>query len=213
LGTFYPPNGVFLTTNVLETLPPDERRSGWGEIWKLHFIGGEERLTWLQTQNADCGVGREDRLWPCIESALRIKKEFIETDEFDRGARNLLNFGHTFAHAFEAATHYAIPHGIAVSLGIDAALELAVQRGFWQLETRRAQELRSWLRDSHTPFGRLLSEVSVEDIIDAMRRDKKNQGDMITFILPRAPGLLEKHALPANTALTNFLLHWREKIA
>ena len=66
----------------------------------------------------------------CIRSSLEIKKPFIENDEHDTGIRNLLNYGHTFGHAYESATHYAIPHGIAVTLGVLTATYISGEMGF-----------------------------------------------------------------------------------
>ena len=86
-------------------------------------------------------------------SSLRIKRRYIEEDEFDRGVRNVLNYGHTFAHAFESATNYAIPHGIAVTMGVACATYFSEELGL----APRAPTTSSWrgcdpiLRD--TPIG------------------------------------------------------------
>ena len=92
--------------------------------------------------------------WPCLRgdlplpeivwNSLLIKKRYIEEDEFDRGIRNLLNYGHTFAHAFESATQYAIPHGIAVTLGVACASFFSERLGM--LPAGSFDELLAWLR-------------------------------------------------------------------
>ncbi len=129
IGTFYPPERVLLVTDFLRTLPWDEVRSGMGEVIKLHLLAGEERFAWLR-ERLD-RVRTDPAVLPeCIRSSLEIKQPFIEKDEHDTGIRNLLNYGHTFGHAYESATHYAIPHGIAVTLGVLTATYISLQMGF-----------------------------------------------------------------------------------
>ena len=107
IGTFYAPDRVLVVPEVLETLPWDEVRSGLGEVIKLHLIAGEEAFRRVMKILPSV---RENRavLSECIRSSLEIKKPFIEQDEHDKGIRNLLNYGHTFGHAYESATHYSV---------------------------------------------------------------------------------------------------------
>ena len=103
IGTFYPPDRVLLVTALLESLPWDEVRSGMGEVIKLHLLAGDERFNWL-SQRLD-RVKTDPAVLPeCIRSNLLIKQPYIEKDEYDTGIRNLLNYGHTFGHAYESAT-------------------------------------------------------------------------------------------------------------
>jgi 3-dehydroquinate synthase len=133
-----------------------------------------------------------------VWNSLSIKKAFIEEDELDRGRRNLLNYGHTFAHAYEAATHYAIPHGIAVTLGVVSANYFSEALG-WLPEGTTAN-LLSWLRPYLGGFAPRLKAAQQGEIIDAMRRDKKNEGGEITFILTRGPGRMEKRPVAVAQA-------------
>ena len=128
LGTFYPPHQVLMAFDVLGSLPPDEIRSGLGEIIKLHLIDGEAAVSRLRGKLARY-ASEPAVLSEMVWDSLTIKKRFIEEDEYDKGIRNLLNYGHTFGHAYESATDYAIPHGIAVTLGVLTATFLLVAPG------------------------------------------------------------------------------------
>ena len=143
LGTFYPPHEILLDIGFLETLPEMEILGGLGEAIKLHLIEGGE--AWLRLQ-AKLGSGRLDAktVREIVWDSLAIKQRFIEEDELDRGVRNLLNYGHTFAHAYETATHYTIPHGIAVSLGVLSATYFSERIGWVPAGT--AAELRAWMK-------------------------------------------------------------------
>ena len=191
LGTFYPPHEVLLTTDVLGTLPPDEVRSGLGEAIKLHLIEGEDAALRLQANLA--GAADPARISAIIWDSLTIKKRFIEEDEFDKGIRNLLNYGHTFGHAYESATHYAIPHGISVTLGVLTATYFSEQLGW--VAHGYFEALREWLVPYYVPYQETLTRADQDKILAAMRLDKKNTGDTLGCILTRGAGRMEKTKL------------------
>lgn len=199
LGTFYPPHEIRLAFEFLKTLTSGEVLSGLGEAIKLHLIDGESSVQRLRGKLAGADT-KLPALREIVWDSLRIKQRFIEEDEFDRGVRNLLNYGHTFAHAFESATKYEIPHGIAVSLGVACATIFSEKLGL--APKGSAEGLLSWLRPYYGEHVPTLRRVDPEAIVGAMRQDKKNQGDKITFILTRGPGKMEKAGLEARTALT-----------
>ena len=195
LGTFYPPHEVRLVFEFLNTLTREEIFSGLGEAIKLHLIDGEEsyeRLRQRLSASPTASLPLREIVW----ESLRIKKRYIEQDEFDRGIRNLLNYGHTFAHAFESATRYVIPHGIAVSLGVACATFFSerlrmVPAGYFR-------RLIEWLRPFLSGHAETLGNVELSEVVEAMRLDKKNVGDKITLILTRCPGSMEKVPLDAR---------------
>ena len=195
LGTFYPPHQIWLDTAILETLPEVEILSGLGEAIKLHLIESEQAWQRLQKKLTSMGP-RAGTLREIVWDSLAIKKRFIEEDELDRGIRNLLNYGHTFAHAYETATHYAIPHGIAVSLGVVSATYFSERLGW--LPSGSAAALLQWMKPFLGGFEQTLKAAGQTEILQAMRRDKKNDGEKLTLILTRGPGKMEKHALAAE---------------
>ena len=125
--------------------------------------------------------------------ALAIKKRFIEEDEFDRGIRNLLNYGHTFGHAYESAANYAIPHGISVTLGVLTATYFSAQLGW--VSPAYFHALHEWLVPYYAPYEQTLAALDPERILAAMRLDKKNTGDTLGCILTRGAGRMEKTKL------------------
>lgn len=182
LGTFYPPSAVFVDSTFLGTLERKDIRSGIGEIAKVHAIEGRDAF--------DRFAADFDRLFaerPVLDryvyAALRIKQRFIEADEFDRGIRNIFNYGHSFGHAIESATHYRVPHGIAVAMGIDTANALAVARDL----TPRANygRMHAVLHKLYTGYTGL--NVAVDEVVAALMADKKNTTSALGLILPVGP--------------------------
>ena len=191
IGTFHAPRQIWLVPGVLQTLPFDEIRSGLGEVIKLQILEGETEFHEL--------MGDLERVNPTTQSnilakwclrSLAVKKKFIEEDEYDQGVRNLLNYGHTFGHAYESVTSFRIPHGIAVLLGILTATFLSAERG---LVTREHYEhLREKLTPWYHPYEKELHGADLDKILEAMIHDKKNTGDGIACILTHGFGKMEK---------------------
>ena len=191
IGTFYPPHRVILVSDVLKSLPWDEIRSGLGEVIKLQLIAGrtgfEELMGDLEGLTPTEGWGVLSK-W--VRRSMAVKKPFIEEDEMDRGKRNILNYGHTFGHAYESATKYAIPHGIAVLLGILTATHLSVRLGL--VAEAQYHELKGQLRPWVSPYEERLLASDRDEIFRAIKHDKKNTGDSVNCILTRGFGRMEK---------------------
>jgi len=205
LGTFYPPHEVLLAFDVLSSLPPDELRSGLGEVIKLHLIEGEAAVTGLKPKLAGCAA-QPNLLREMVWDSLAIKKRFIEEDEFDKGIRNLLNYGHTFGHAYESATDYSIPHGIAVTLGVLAATFFSSKLGW--VSPDYFESLHEWLTPYYAPYQNTLAAADPERILAAMRQDKKNTGDTLGCILTRGAGQMEKTKLSFDSQVRPLLSEW-----
>lgn len=198
LGTFYPPHDVRLSFDFLQSLTTDEIYSGLGEAIKLHLIDGQPATDGLRQMLTSTDASRLP-LPEIVWASLKIKQRFIEEDEFDRGIRNFLNYGHTFAHAFESATSYAIPHGIAVTMGVVFATYFAERLELTPAGT--FDELLAWTRPYFAKYLDVLNRADVNAIVAAMRQDKKNVGDQVTFVLSRRPGIMEKVAMNAQAVL------------
>ena len=205
LGTFYPPHEVLLAFDVLRSLPPDEIRSGLGEVIKLHLIDGDDAVARLRPKLSAYET-QPSLLNEMVWDSLAIKQRFIEEDEFDQGVRNLLNYGHTFGHAYESATDYAIPHGIAVTLGILTATFFSARLGWVSPEYFTG--LQSWLTPYYRPYEETLREADPERILAAMRLDKKNTGDTLGCILTRGAGRMEKTRLSFDSQARPLLREW-----
>jgi len=198
IGTFYPPHRVALATSVLATLPWDEIRSGLGEVIKLQLLHGEAGFRELMADLPSVR-DRPELLGKWVGRSLAVKQPYIEEDEFDRGRRNLLNYGHTFGHAYESATQFAIPHGIAVVLGLLTATFVSARVGIVPRE--HYLELKGLLAPWHEPYGQTLKGAPIEKIFQAIKHDKKNTGEVVNCILTRGFGQMEKRPVPFEEVL------------
>lgn len=180
LGTFYPPDALYICPGFFQTLSERDFESGLGEVVKFNIMAGEEGLRNIE-ENIDALLTRDEAcLQKFVYSSLEFKKGFIEVDEFDRGERIKLNFAHTFGHAIETVTHYEIPHGTAVAIGMIMANRVAERRGLLSADTARRSE-KVLLRVIH--IGTDLNDYPLEQFIGAMRKDKKQTGDQLTAVL------------------------------
>ncbi len=194
LGTFTPPREVFIDVGLLRTLDERDVRSGVGEILKVHAIDGPE--SFQDVAKAYDRLFEDDAvLAHYIQRALRIKKRFIEEDEFDRGPRQIFNYGHTFGHAIEAATEFAVPHGIAVTMGMDLANFLAWRLGHSDRQT--FDRMHPTLRRNYRGYETL--SIPGDRFFAALQHDKKNIGQReVTAILPDMRGCPVRVQRPAD---------------
>lgn len=194
LGTFKPPRRIVLDTRFLETLDRREIHSGVGEILKVHAIAGAHAFDTLAAE-FDALFTDDAVLNRAIRRALEIKKGYIETDEFDTGPRLVFNFGHSFGHAIEAATHFAIPHGIAVTIGMDMAAAIAAGLG---LEDGSAQHrMHAVLAANYQGFEDV--PIPLDPFMAALSKDKKNTGaGQVTVILPQPDGGVARVVVAAD---------------
>lgn len=184
IGSFYPPDVIFIDTGFCHTLTDAYFNSGLGEVIKFHLMSDEARYQLLRKYLSSGNLREGALLNEIILSTLAIKKSYFESDEFDTGRRNLLNYGHCLGHALESATNFAVCHGEAVLIGIGFANLLSLKRGLMpQAKYREFEELLK----GYYPRFNLLS-VSTQDIIDYMRRDKKRTGNKLTMILSQGIG-------------------------
>lgn len=180
LGTFYPPEDIRVCSLFFKTLSEKDFLSGLGEVVKFNLMYGEQGLRRIE-KDLQSLLNREDQaLNTYLESSLAFKKPFIEEDEFDQGVRIHLNFAHTFGHSFETVSHYSIPHGTAVAMGMIAANRVSLSRGYLSevLVLSSENVLKQIIHVD-------LSEITfdVETIIDAMRKDKKQTSTDLTAVL------------------------------
>lgn len=182
LGTFTPPRGVIVDPTLLETLDERDVRSGYGEMLKVHAIAGPDEFDAIARDYPR--LHEPDVRRRRIRRSLEIKRTLIEADEFDRGVRNLMNYGHTFGHAIEAATQFSVPHGIAVTMGADMANFVAA--GLGRTTADHDARMHPTLRANYAGFEQ--TEVPLEAFLTAIARDKKNTDIGLTLILPDREG-------------------------
>ncbi len=187
IGTFNPPEQILICTDFLNTLNKVDLYSGIGEIIKVHMIDSTRSFKEVEKNYADFFTKRAV-LVEFIKKSLLIKKRIIEADEFDKNIRNILNYGHSFGHAIESATNFAIPHGIAVTMGMDMANFVSYKLDKWSRE--QFQEHQPLLKANSIQFYKY--PIDFGKFIEALAQDKKNSSSHLNLILPTADASLEK---------------------
>jgi 3-dehydroquinate synthase len=185
VGTFHPPMRVLIDPALAQTLPDDQKASGLIEAAKICFCRGEESFQRHLSYGPSVKMSTE-ALEQVIVNSLQSKKWFIEIDEFDKKERLLLNFGHTFGHAIEGATHFAVSHGIAVGLGILCAIEFERKRGVTYHGVPRVKRLETHLHEMVSEVPDLagpIGAMNVSDVMERFRSDKKHGAGHFTLIL------------------------------
>ena len=180
LGTFFPPEEIHICSDFFHTLSERDYKSGLGEVVKFNIMAGRDSLSGME-RHIDALLAREPQtVLAYVEKSLNFKKRYIEADEFDQGERIKLNFAHTFGHAIEVVSNYAIPHGTAVAMGMIMADRVSVRRGILDVSVARQAELLL-LRVISIDTSPL--KVPTERILQAMRKDKKQTSTALTAVL------------------------------
>ena len=195
LGTFTPPSQVVIAVPVLRTLEEEEIRSGIGEMLKVHAIHGPESFDRIAADYRSI-LSDDSALRRYIRASLEYKRELIEIDEFDRGPRNVMNYGHSFGHAIESATDFGIPHGIAVTIGMDMANFVSCRLGHGAQE--HYERMHPALAANYEGFESY--PIDVEALLSAIAKDKKNTARALRLILPDPEGRIRIVEQPADDA-------------
>lgn len=178
LGTFYPPDHIYICPQFFHTLTEADYKSGLGEVVKFNIMYGMSGLERLE-ENMEALLCREEKVVnQFVRSSLDFKKQYIEEDEYDKGIRIHLNYGHTFGHAFETVSGYKIPHGTAVAMGTIVANHISQERGILNAVTvkRMEQPLLPLLNMQEISFD-------MDEMIAAIRKDKKQINENLTCVL------------------------------
>jgi 3-dehydroquinate synthase len=190
VGAFYQPILVLADTAALDTLPPREFRAGYAEIAKYGLLGDAAFFTWLETNWRDVFKGGPAREH-AIAVSCRAKAAIVARDEREAGDRALLNLGHTFGHALEAACGFSdrLLHGEAVAAGMALAFGFSARSGL--IPAAAAERAIRHLAEVGLPTR--IKDIpgalpSVDQLMDLIAQDKKVKRGMLTFILVRGIG-------------------------
>jgi 3-dehydroquinate synthase len=180
VGCIYQPTGVYVDVSCLSTLPDKNIREGIVEMMKHGLIADVSYIEFLEKKAKAMQALDLPTLEDAIACSCRIKMEFVEQDEEERGKRSLLNFGHTIGHALETVTDYALSHGEAVALGILAEAKMAVDL---QLLSPQSLDRIMSLFSLYAISTRLPQKISENTMWDAMTLDKKAVQKTPRFVL------------------------------
>ena len=181
VGTFHPPRSIALMATLARSLPLVEIRGGLAEAAKICFCQGSssfERYLEL-AQPIMTGHWSDEQLIDLLHHVLKVKQWFIETDEFDQAERRLLNYGHTWGHALESATAYAVPHGLAVAIGMLASHHFMEKPQTSETLVAHSKELLAGVLTSDQ-----LNGFNESKFLDAFRGDKKHGRHHYNVIVP-----------------------------
>ncbi len=183
IGAVYQPRVVLIDPVVLSTLPDSELRGGLAECIKHEVIRDAAGFARLE-EHIDEALAKDIHyLTELVAHNVAIKADVVSEDPFEQGARAHLNFGHTFGHAIETATHHGVSHGEAVALGMVAACRLAVSLG--TLEKPAAERISRLIDKAGLPTSH---DIDVDEVVRLMSFDKKVKAGRLRFILPEAIG-------------------------
>lgn len=179
VGAFYQPRLVYMNTDVLKTLPDSQFSSGMGEVLKSGLLRNKDFYEWLDAYSDDILDKNSKALDQMVRECCKIKAKVVEEDPKENGVRAILNLGHTLGHAVEKLKNFTMLHGHCVGFGTVAAAWLSYRRNMISKE-----ELDMIIRLNET-FGLpcKVEDLSVEEIIQATKSDKKMEGGNIKFVL------------------------------
>jgi 3-dehydroquinate synthase len=190
VGAFHPPAAVLVDPQLLATLPLREMRAGFAEIVKHGVIADDVYLREVASGASEmlsAGGSASDRMLSLIVRSIEIKAEIVSRDEREEGLRKTLNFGHTIGHAIELVSGYSLLHGEAVAIGMALEGRLAESIGVAKVGT--AATIVKALQSAGLPTD-LPTSFQVEEVIEAMKSDKKGVSGKTRFALPLRVGAM-----------------------
>jgi 3-dehydroquinate synthase len=183
LGTFYPPSKILIYPEFINTLTSLDFISGLGEIYKFHIL-----------QNKILNFNPKQNIADMIYDGLEYKIDILSRDEFDKGERKFLNFGHTFGHALESISSNKIPHGIAVIIGCMIAINLSKKLGYTVLNYNKIIEQgKQLIKKTNICFNKQWFDI--QSLINIVKSDKKSTGKLTMVLIDTRPVLVDVNDL------------------
>jgi len=206
IGAFYQPKLVISDINALKTLDSRQMGNGLAEIIKYGIIRDTNFFNYIEKNLDSIRALNNDIVEETIFRSVQIKTHFIELDEQDLGARQILNFGHTVGHGIESVSNFKISHGEAVALGMIAAAKISFNIGI--LERAELARLELLIKHAGLPFK--IPSRKIDGIIQALSHDKKIVNGRIRFVLVQRIGdALMPQAIDIKT-IEQTLFNWNE---
>ena len=190
IGSFYQPNLVISDIQFLKTLPRREVICGYGEILKHSLIANKNFYNFLNKNSLKILNLKSPFIEKAIYESCKIKKSVVEKDEKEKGLRKILNFGHTFAHSYEATMGYSkkLNHGEAVILGMRTALKFSLKNNL--LKNKEYNSIINHISNSNLPSNikKFFKITDLNKILSFMLKDKKNNSNKINLVLLKKIG-------------------------
>ena len=184
VGAFYMPKLVYMNLSTLNSLPEREYLQGMGEVIKHGIIRDHQYFEWLK-ENVDGVLKKDfDVLKQLLFVSCNIKRVVVENDPKEQNERALLNFGHTIGHAVEKVKNFSLLHGECISIGINAAAYLSMEKGF--INEDEYSDILNILKMYHLPIA--TKDISADEVVEATFNDKKMDAGIIKFVLASKVG-------------------------
>lgn len=197
VGSFHPPAGVLADLDTLLTLPKNEVISGLAEVIKCGFISDSKILDLVEEHFEQVTNPHSNVLRELIERAVQVKADIVSEDLKESNERQMLNYGHTLGHAIELAERYQYRHGAAVAVGMVFAAELS--RSVGRLDDATVERHKRILEGVGLPTSYQGDRWAM--LLDGIRRDKKNRGEQLRFVLLEAQGSPVIYDVPDESLL------------
>ena len=209
IGSFYHPNLVLTDINFLKTLPKREIICGYAEILKHSLILDKKFFLFLNKNSRQILNINNLLIQKAIYKSCLIKKKIVEKDENEKNLRKILNFGHTFAHAYEGTMKFSkkLNHGEAVLLGISSAINFSLNKKL--LITKDFFLIKNHLKNLNLPnkISKYFIKKDINNILTFMQKDKKNRNHKINLVLLKKIGSATCNYYTENKILKKFLLN------
>jgi len=206
IGSFYQPNLVISDTSFLKSLPKREILCGYAEILKHSLIMDKKLFAYLDKNSNKIMKLNNFLLKKIIFKSCLIKKKVVQKDEKEKNLRQILNFGHTFGHAFEATIKYSskINHGEAVLLGMYCATNFAYKKKI--LKKTEYEKIINHYKKLNLPMNlkKFFSIKDINNILSFMKKDKKNKNNKINLVLPKKIGNVNYDFMFSESVLKKF---------
>ena len=202
MGAFYQPRAVLIDIGTLTTIPQNEYLAGMAEVIKYGIMGDWSFFRWLENNIESLLEKEPDLLIHAVKTSVSNKGRIVESDEKEKGRRRLLNLGHTFGHALEAATAYKYYlHGEAVLLGINMAVQLAERLNF--ISDSSGDKIKNLL--GKITIKAPPPDLKTEKVMEKLIHDKKREGKDMFFILPRENSEAEVYKNPPEKMVSQII--------
>lgn len=205
VGGFYPPVKIFIDPQFLRTLTLAELKSGLGEMAHYFVVAGQEDF---DRYKSDYPAALEDFgvIGGLTQRSLEIKKSYVEIDEYDRKERQVFNYGHSFGHAIESFYKYAVPHGVAVSFGMDMSNFVSMKKSY--IKESEFIHMRELFTQIWSDFS--ISDLDIDVLINALKKDKKNVDNQLGLILNKGCGKVFKDLTDPDETFRNWMIEYMD---
>lgn len=191
IGAFHQPSHVLADTSVLGTLTARDFLAGYGEVVKYGLLGDSEFFDWLEAQGPALAAGDMEKRVEAVTRSVQMKADIVVRDETEQGDRALLNLGHTFCHALEAATGFSdrLLHGEGVAIGCALAFELSSRLGLCSQEDPSRVRAHLKAMGMKTDLSDIAGDLpNADHLVYLMAQDKKVVDGQLRFILAKGIG-------------------------